>query len=115
MDLASHDLHSQTTRTKNATFPSLKKYLGCCTNKPSAASASRYMLVDVHALVLLGSITWEVMFMARDWAAWGVVPWTAREVSQRMELTETMEGDFKRFGETMCLLLPQETMRLAMR
>jgi len=114
MDSVSYDLHSRTTRTKNATFPSLKKYLGCRTNEPSAASASGYVLVDVNALVLLGSITWEAMFMARDWAAWGV-PWTAGEVSQRMELTETMEGDFKRFGETMCSLPPQETMRLAMR
>jgi len=72
------------------------------------------MLVDADVLVLLGSITWEAMFMARDWAAWGVL-WTAGGVSRRMESTETMEGVFERFGETMYSFPPQETMRLAMR
>jgi len=72
------------------------------------------MLTDVDVLILLGSITCEAMFMARDWAAWGV-PWTAGEVSRRMESTETMEGVLKRFGVTMCSLPPQETMGVAMR
>ena len=46
----------------------------------NAASAPRYVLVDVDILVSLGPITWEVMFMADDLTAWGA-PWTAGEVS----------------------------------
>ena len=80
MDLASGYLHGWTTRTTNAIFPSLKKYLGCRTNRSSAVSSPGYVLVDAHVLVPLGSITWEATFMVRDWAASGV-PWTAGEVS----------------------------------
>jgi hypothetical protein len=79
MSSASHHLHGRITRTKNATFPSLKKYFGCRTNESSAVSDPGYVLVDIHVLVLLGPITWEAMFVVRDWAALGV-PWTAGEV-----------------------------------
>ena len=80
MNLASHHLQGWTTRTKNATFPSLKKYLGCRTNRPSAVSSTVYVLVDAHVLVPLGSITWEATFILCGWVASGV-PWTAGEVS----------------------------------
>ena len=72
MNLVSHHLHDRTTRTKNATFPSLKKYFGCRTKRPSAVSAPGHVLVDVRVLVPLSSITWEAMFVVRDWAVLGV-------------------------------------------
>lgn len=66
MNLTSHHLHDRTTCTKNATFPSLKKYVGCRVNESSAASAPGYVLVGVDVLVPLDSITWRAVFMARD-------------------------------------------------
>ena len=80
MNSASHHLYGRTIRTKNSTFPSLKKYLGCRTNEPPAASAPGYVLVGTDVMVFLGLITWEEMFIARDPVAWGA-PWIAEEVT----------------------------------
>ena len=52
------------TRTKNVTFPSLKKYLWCRTNELSVVPSPGYMLPDGHVLVPLGSITWELTYLA---------------------------------------------------
>ena len=109
-------LYRSSPRTKNVTFPSLKKYLWCRTKEPSVELAPGYMLADVHVLVPLGSIGWEVSYLTRDSAAWWAycMPGVS-ELSESMEAKETMDGVFERLGETVWSLPLQETMRVAMR
>jgi len=104
-----------TSRTKNVTFPSLKKYLSCRMNGRSwsAASVPGYIVVDV--VVPFGSSTGKAPCVGCDSAMGG--PWSLGEasgLSERME-SELIEGVFERFGEKMCLSPLQETMRVAMR
>ena len=109
-------LYRQTPRTKNVTFPSLKKYLWCRTNELSVALAPGYMLADVYVLVPLGSITWGVTYLTRDSTAWGAPCMLGvSKLSESMESKETMDGVFERLGEAVFSLPLQETMRVAMR
>ena len=84
--------------------------------EPPAASAPGYTLTDEHALLPLGSITWELVCLASDSVTW-VAPSTARGNSGLSESTESKEiidGVFESLGETIFCLLPQEIMRAAM-
>ena len=92
-------------------------------NEPlwSAASVPWYRVVEVNVDVLVpfGSITLEPVCVGCDSIMRGA-PKTPREVSnlsERMELTETTDDVFERFGETMCSESSplQETMRVAMK
>jgi len=81
------------------TFPSLKKYLLCRINEPSWSAAAPVpgdIVVDVDVLLPFGSITCEAVWVG-------------------MESTEITVGVFKIFGEMMCLMRLQVTLRVAMR
>jgi len=82
---------------------------------PSAASAPGYTLTDEHALVPLGSVTWEFVCLTGDPVARGA-PSSAggvSDLSESRELKEIIDGDFESLGETTFSFLPQETMRAA--
>ena len=71
---------------------------------PYKFASPGYVLVGVNVLVLLGSITWDAIFTARDLTTWEA-PWTAEEVvglSQRMESTPPPTRachEMKRWGD----------------
>ena len=88
-------------------------------NEPSwsVPSVPGYTVVDVDVLVIFGSITWKALCVDCDSAIWeALCPLSeASGLSERLELRDLMEGVFERFGEMMCSLPLQETMRVAMR
>jgi len=119
MNLIAYDFHSWISRTKNVTFPSLKKNLLCRMKGPSwsALSVPGYTVVDVDVLVPFGSITWKSLCLGCDSAIWRAL-WSLSEASgssERLESTELIEGVLERFGEMMWSSPLQETMRVAMR
>jgi hypothetical protein len=74
---------------------------------------------DINVSLPLGSANMELIRSAKDSWAGPVASWTVEDVSrssERIELTETMEGvlevevEVEGTGEMTCSLPPQETM-----
>ena len=75
------------------------------------------MVTDEGVLLPIGSTTWGFVYLARDLVAWEAPSAGGRlsRLSEFRELKEIMDGVFESMGEAIFALVPQETIRVAMR